>query len=582
MNFFKFILKWGFFLAIWVGVVAMVALFYYFQGLPSLTDLETKDGKQIVQINYANGIRITNRGEIYASEINYYELPPHLINAVIATEDRRFFKHHGVDIFGIIRAYLVNRKAGRIVQGGSTITQQLAKLLFLKPEKTFKRKIQEVLLAVQLERHFTKEQILTFYLNRAYFGSGSYGVGNAAKYYFGKDIAKLNLNESALLAGLLKAPSKLSPKNNKKLAESRTNVVISNMIDAGLLDEKNLKELNQDISYKNDRSQKLYFADFVYDQFPEFLEKNEAEEKVVAITTTLDEKMQENLEDILDEFNEQNHEKLIKAQVAVVVMNKQGAVLAMSGGNDYQQSQFNRAVYAKRQAGSAFKTFVYLTAFEKGFQIDDVFEDKKINIGAWLPDNYESRYLGEVTLQRAFANSLNSVSIQLAQKVGGAAIASMARQCGIISIIDKNDPTIALGTVEVNLLELTGAYATIANDGVPVIPYVISAIKNSNDKLIYQRQSSGLDNIISSDSQKNIKKILREVVKSGTGKNANIADNIYGKTGTSQDFRDAWFIGFNDDYVVGIWIGNDDNSATDKITGGSLPASLFSEIIRKI
>ena len=582
MNFFKFILKWVFFLAIWLGVFAMLALFYYFQGLPSLSDLETRDGKQIVQINYAGGSRITNRGEIYTSEINYYELPPHLINAVIATEDRRFFNHHGVDIFGIIRAYYVNHKAGRIVQGGSTITQQLAKLLFLKSEKTFKRKIQEVILAVQLERHFTKEQILTFYLNRAYFGSGSYGVGNAAKHYFGKDVSKLRLNEAALLAGLLKAPSKLSPKNNKELAEDRTNVVISNMIDAGFLNEKNLKELDQNISYKNDRAQKLYFADFVYNQFPEFLEKNKTQEKVVAITTTLDAKIQENLENVLDEFYQENSEKLGKSQVAVVIMDKSGAILGMSGGNDYQQSQFNRAVYAKRQVGSAFKTFVYLAAFEKGFKPDDIFEDKKINIGAWLPDNYESRYLGEVTLQQAFANSLNSVSVQLAQKIGGGAIVSKARQCGIVSPIDKNDPTIALGTVEVNLLELVGAYATIANHGIPTIPYFISTIKNSEDELLYHRQSSGLDRVISEESQKNIKKILREVVENGTGKNANIADNIYGKTGTSQNFRDAWFIGFNDYYVIGIWMGNDDNSATNKITGGSLPASLFAEILKKI
>ena len=240
MKFFKFILKWGFFSSIWVAVFATLALLYYFKDLPSLTDLEAQNGKQIVQINYANGDRITNRGEIYSSEVDYYEIPQDLINAVVATEDRRFFNHHGVDIIGILRATYVNHEAGRIVQGGSTITQQLAKMLFLKPERTFKRKIQEILLAVQLERTFTKEQILTFYLNRAYFGSGSYGVGNAAKHYFGRDVSRLTLNQSALLAGLLKAPSKFSPKNNHDLAEDRANVVLKNMIDAGFLDEKNL------------------------------------------------------------------------------------------------------------------------------------------------------------------------------------------------------------------------------------------------------------------------------------------------------------------------------------------------------
>lgn len=560
----------------------MIALFYYFQGLPSLSDLEKESGKKIIEINYSNGNRITNRGEIYTSEVNFYEIPQHLINAVIATEDRRFFGHHGVDIFGIIRAYNVNKKAGRIVQGGSTITQQLAKLLFLKSERTFKRKIQEILLAVQLERNFTKEQILTFYLNRAYFGAGNYGVGNAAKNYFGKEVAQLNLSESALLAGLLKAPSKLSPKNNRELAESRTNVVLKAMIDAGFLNEKNFSELNQDPNYKVDHAQRLYFADFAFEQFPEFLGKKDADEKIISITGTLDEKIQEKLENILHQFVQKNSAKIGKSELSVVVMNKSGAVLGMSGGNDYQKSQFNRAVYAKRQAGSAFKTFVYLAAFEKGLHPDDVFEDKKINVGAWLPENYENRYLGAVTLSQAFANSLNSVAIQLARKVGGEAVTEVAHRCGIVSKIDKNDPTIALGTTEVTLLELVGAYATIANDGAPVIPYAISEIKTGDGILVYQRQSSGLDAVISAAAEEKIRKVLREVVVHGTGKNANIGDDIYGKTGTSQNFRDAWFVGFNSEYVIGVWIGNDNNSPTNKITGGSLPAQLFGEIVEKI
>lgn len=586
MKFFKLIAKWTFFFSIWIAIFATLALFYYFKDLPSLSDLEAKNGKQIVQINYANFVRITNRGEIYSSETNYYELPQNLIDAVIATEDRRFFSHHGVDIFGILRAGYVNHEAGRIVQGGSTITQQLAKLLFLNSDRNFKRKIQEVLLAVQLERNFTKEQILNFYLNRAYFGSGSYGVGNAAKHYFGKEVSKLNLNECALLAGLLKAPSKFSPKNNHNLAESRANIVIKNMIDAGFLDEKNLTQLDEDTSYKIDHSQKLYFADFVFDEFGEFLQQKESSknpsENLLKITSTLDEKIQENLEDVLDDFSQKNSAKIDKSQIAVVIMKKDGAIIGMSGGKDYQQSQFNRAVTAKRQAGSAFKTFVYLAAFEKGFSPDDLMEDKKINVGAWLPDNYESRYLGEVTLQQAFGYSLNSVAVQLARQVGGSAVAQVARKCGVLSKIDKNDPTIALGTSEVSLLELTAAYASIAADGVPAIPYAILQIKNSADEILFKRESSGFEPIFSKEALDKIKKVLRQVVEIGTGKNANIAKNIYGKTGTSQNFRDAWFVGFNDDFVIGVWLGNDDNSATKKITGGGLPAQLFAEIIEKI
>ncbi len=574
-----FLLKWGLFFAIWLSIFLACVFLYYLRDLPSLSDLETRNGKQVVQINYSNDSRITNRGDIYSSEIKYFELPQNLINAVIATEDRRFFKHCGVDFFGIVRAYYANHKAGRIVQGGSTITQQLAKLLFLKPERTFKRKIQEILLALQLEKDFTKEQILAFYLNRAYFGSGSYGIGNAAKFYFGNDVSSLNLNESAMLAGLLKAPSKLSPKNNQNLAEDRANAVLKKMISAGFLSENNLSELDKDINYKVDHAQRLYFADFIYDQFAEFLNKKDAKESLVRITTTLNEATQAKLENTLNQFVEKNSKELGKSQISVIVMDKGGAILAMSGGLDYQQSQLNRSAYSKRQAGSAFKTFVYLAAFESGLTASDVFEDKKINVGTWLPENYNGRYLGNVTLRQAFANSLNSVSIQLARKVGDKAIISTARKLGITSKIEKNDPTISLGTTEVTLLELVSAYATIANGGKPVNPYAISEIKNEKDEILYKIESSGFSPVISETALEEIKKVLREVVASGTGKVANIAKNIYGKTGTSQNFRDAWFIGFNDDLVVGVWIGNDDNSPTNKITGGSLPANLFGEII---
>lgn len=582
MKFLKFVLKWGLIFSAWALVLGIIVIFYYSYDLPGLDSLDVQENKQVVQVNYENGERITNFGENLGSEVNFYELPSHLINAVVATEDRRFFSHHGVDVFGIVRAFYANQKAGKIVQGGSTVTQQLAKLLFLTPDRNFKRKIQEVLLAVQLEHSFTKEKILTLYLNRAYFGSGNYGVGNAAKFYFGKNVSEINLNEAAMLAGLLKAPSKLSPRNNQELAENRADAVLDKMIDAGFLDEKNLSEINQDVAYKIDNLQKLYFADFVKDQFSDFIPQDSAQGKIISVKTTLDNKVQENLEESLNKFVNDNDKKLGKSQIAAIVMRKDGAVLGMSGGKDYQKSQFNRATYAKRQPGSAFKTFIYLAAFENGFKPDDVIEDKKINIGTWLPDNYENNYFGEVTLKQAFAKSLNSVAVQLAQKLDKNVIVRIASKVGVVSEIDKDDPTIALGTTEVSLYELTSAYATIANNGEVAIPYVISEIKNDKDEWLYKRSTSGLGAVISEGSEEYIKEVLREVVKSGTGKNANIADDIYGKTGTSQNFRDAWFIGFNDKFIIGIWIGNDDNSPTDKITGGSLPASLFAEIMKKI
>lgn len=570
--------------AIFFSTIALIALaatvIYYCQDLPNIDDLGKENNNQVVEINFSNDNRIGNYGDVYHDEARFYELPQNLINAVIATEDRKFFTHPGVDILAIVRASYVNHKAQRIVQGGSTITQQLAKLLFLKPERTLKRKIQELILAFQLEQRLTKEQILTTYLNRAYFGSGNYGITAAAKFYFGKEVAELNLNESALLAGLLKAPSKLSPHNNHRWAEERTSVVLHNMIEAGFLSRKNIKELNEDIYYQNSTSQKLYFSDFVNEQFKEYLDANDLQKKLLKVTTTLNERLQKNLENVTNKFVEENAKKLGKSQLAVIIMDRSGAILGMVGGKDYKKSQFNRATAAKRQAGSLFKTFVYLTAFENGFSPEDVFEDKKINIGTWLPDNYENKYYGKITLKKAFANSLNSVSIQLAQKLNQQEIIDIAKKLGINSEINKNDLTIALGTSESSLYELTTAYASIANDGKPVIPYAIEKISDTNGNELYRHQSSGFDSVISEKSLDEIKELMHAVIEEGTGKNANVASDIYGKTGTSQNFRDAWFIGFDDNYVIGVWIGNDDNSATNKITGGSLPAQLFARLVK--
>ncbi|MSP33376.1 MAG: PBP1A family penicillin-binding protein [Rickettsiales bacterium] len=578
----KFVIKWGLILAVIASIAIGIAIAYYCQGLLDIENLDRKSDKQIVQINFSNNERITNFGDIYYDEVQFYELPQHLINAVVATEDRKFFNHIGIDVFAIIRAYQANHKAGKIVQGGSTITQQLAKLLFLNPERTIQRKIQEVILALQLERRFTKEQIITIYLNRAYFGSGNYGVAAAAKFYFGKPVSDIDLNEAAMIAGLLKAPSKLSPKNNQNSAENRANVVIRGMIKSGFLSEKNIKEINKDISFKTNSSQKLYFADFVHDQFADFLAKKDLDKKLFLITTTLDEKVQVCMEEATNDFVVDNAKKIDKSQIAVIIMNKDGAVLGMSGGKDYQKSQYNRAVSAKRQPGSVFKTFIYLAAFEKGFKPSDVFEDKKVNIGAWLPDNYEGKYFGKVDLKTAFAKSLNSVSIQLAQKINQRDITDTATKLGIVSQIDKNDLTIALGTTEVTLYELTAAFASIANNAKPVIPYAISSIKDDKNREIYKRESSGLPPVLSEETKEYAREILRAVVEDGTGSKANISPNIFGKTGTSQNFRDAWFVGFDNDYVIGVWIGNDDNSSTKKITGGSLPAELFAKILKKL
>lgn len=578
----KFVIKWGIILSVLAAIALGGVIVYYCQGMPDIENLDRGTDKQVVQINFSNNNRITNFGDIYYDEAQFYELPQNLVNAVVATEDRKFFNHFGVDILAIVRASYVNHKAGKIVQGGSTITQQLAKLLFLNSERTLQRKIQEVILAFQLERRFTKEQIITIYLNRAYFGSGNYGVAAASKFYFGKSVSNISLNEAALLAGLLKAPSKLSPKNNQDSAEDRTNVVLSRMIEEGFISEKNIKEINQDISFKTNSSQKLYFADFIHDQYGEFLTKKDLNKKLISVSTTLDEKVQASLEDAVNKFVVNNSKKIDKSQIAVIVMKRDGACLGMIGGKDYQHSQYNRAVSAKRQAGSTFKTFIYLSAFEEGYEPRDVFEDKKVNIGEWLPDNYDKKYFGKVNLRDAFANSLNSVAIQLAQKINHQKIADIAIKLGITSPINRNDLTIALGTTEVTLYELTAAFASIANDGHPVIPYAISEIKDEDNNKLYIRESSGFPSVLSESTQEYAREILRAVVENGTGKKANISSEVLGKTGTSQAYRDAWFIGFDDNYVIGVWMGNDDNSSTQKITGGSLPAELFAKILKRL
>lgn len=582
MKFFKFCLKWGFFLSIWMGIFIFGLIFYYFQDLPPLSDLQGQDEQdKIVRIEYFDNSKLVTRGKIDVDEASYYQLPQHLVNAVVAIEDRRFFDHCGIDIWGILRATIVNLKAGSVVQGGSTITQQLSKMMFLSSQRNFKRKIQEVLLAIQLERHFDKEQILTFYLNKAYFGAGSYGVQNAARQYFGKNVSALTLNESAILAGLLKAPSKLSPKTNRALAEERASVVIKAMIDAGFLTEENIDEILSDPTYQIDHLQRFYFADYVFEQLPDFLGEEDFKKKNINVTSTLNKDLQLKVEKIVNKFIQANKTRLDKAQIALTLMDRKGAILAMIGGKDYQKSQFNRAIYARRQPGSAFKPFIYLTAFENGMSFDDILEDKKVVVGDWNPENYNEEYLGDVTLEDALSKSLNSISVQLARQFGGDEIARIARKFGILSDIDVNDPTISLGTNELTLLELTSAYATIANDGEPTIAHAIEKIA-SGDEILYQRSSSGFPRVASQVAIENVKICLRSVVERGTGRAANVRKNIFGKTGTSQNFQDAWFVGFDDDYVMGIWIGNDNNLPTKKISGGSLPARLFGQVFKEI
>lgn len=550
------------------------------QDLPDLKNFNKKDHFQNIDVTYSNGKIIKSFGNNVVDEVDFYELPDYLVDAIIAIEDRRFFDHFGIDIISIARAAYINHKKGYIAQGASTITQQLAKLLFLDSQKTFKRKVQEVLLAFQLERKFTKEQILTLYLNRAYFGSGNYGVKNAAKSYFNKDIAEINLSEAAILAALLKAPSKLSPKNNPQLAEERANLVIKNMIQNDYLDESDISEIGSRPNYQIDTMQRFYLVDIAFRNYLDFLPADYKNDKSIIIKTTLDENLQEKVQNITQDFIKKNNNELKNSQLALLVMDYQGQVKAVIGGKNYQDSQFNRAFDAKRQAGSLFKTFVYLAAFENGFQDNDIFTDEKIKFSDWLPSNYDNLYYGDVDLKTAFAKSLNSVAIQLAQKVTIPKINDLLSKFNI-KIENENNLTIALGSPSISLYEIVGAYAIIANHGNYLIPSYIDSIY-SKKNLIYKRYGSQIGQVISNQSWYMMDKLLEEVVRSGTGRQARSKFSVRGKTGTSQNHRDAWFVGYSDNFVVGVWIGHDDSNSSTKITGGSFPAILFAQIIDNI
>lgn len=381
------------------------------------------------------------------------------------------------------------------------------------------------------------------------------------------------------MVGVLKAPSKLAPNKNRKLAEERADIVLQNMINSGDLGLDSIKYLDDEVSYKDNKLQEFYFTDYVKSQYQDFLNQKQRAQGFFKINTTLDKKLQDLTKISVDRLYRKYPKRLQNSQIAVLVMSHDGKILSMIGGKNYQDSQFNRAVNSKRQIGSIAKTFIYLTAFEKNFTPEDIFEDKKITIGNWSPKNYNNKYYGQVSLEEAFARSLNSVAVQLAQKVKIKNILQNMRKMNIESKIDQ-DLTMALGTAQLSLLELATSFAIIANGGHYIIPSFIESIKSGSNKLIYERKSSNIGKIFDSKQITWIKQLLRSVITYGTGNNANITEDIFGKTGTSQDFRDAYFVGFNSNYVVAIWIGNDNNKATNQITGGMLPALLFKNIIQ--
>lgn len=532
-----------------------------------------------ITIKAADGSIIGSYGDVYGDFIPYEDLPKSLVNAVVATEDRNFFHHFGVDPLGLLRAAFVNFRAHRVVQGGSTITQQLAKNAFLTPDRTMKRKLQEMILAIKLERRFSKKDILAMYLNRVYMGAGNYGVDAAAQRYFAHHVQQLTVPEAAMLVGLLKAPTRYTPTTNPDRSEKRATQVLLNMMDAGYLTQKQVDEAkvayeDDDAVYREGQTMgKYYFTDYVAGQVSDIL--NDSKQDVIVTTTLLPDKQAE-AEEAVTQIMSQKGAAMKAKQAALVSMSPDGAVRAMVGGRSYKTSQFNRATQGLRQPGSSFKLFVFLAALEAGYTPETQMEDKPITIGKWRPKDYTGKYLGTVSLRKSFAESLNSVAVQLSETVGRHRVIDMAERLGISETIDPN-PSLALGTTEVTLLEMTRAYAHLASGGKYVRPYVIEKIVNTSDEVLYEHPKPGEERAISADVVAMMNDMLLAVTTSGTGKAALIGRPVAGKTGTASDYRDAWFIGFVPQLVTGVWVGNDDTTPMKKVTGGSLPASIFKQ-----
>lgn len=526
-----------------------------------------------------NGNEIHSYGAVYSEIIYAEDLPRHITDAIVYTEDRRFYQHWGFDVISFGRAMIANLFAGRYAQGGSTITQQVAKNLFLTNKKTITRKVQELLLALWLEHKFSKEQILSLYLNRVYFGNGAYGIEAAANRYFQKNSEDLNILEGAVLAGMLKAPSRYNPIASKQRALERAKVVLGILRENRLLDEKGYKQaLNMPLGREKSAKVQngLYFADAAYAEVLALV--GEPQNDIYALTT-LDQDLQEKATAILQKYINESKDKRV-SQGAVVVMDWHGAIKAMVGGVSYAKSQFNRATSALRQPGSAFKTFVYLAAAEKGMTAKDMVEDRPINIKGWRPENHDKKYYGEVTTRFAFAQSLNLAAVNLAQRVGIGNVRRTAAKLGISTKIG-NDLSIALGTSVVKVVDMAAAYAVIANGGFAVRPYMVEEVYTNDGYQLYQRIADKEQRIVSSEAVEVMHKLMREVLKTGTGRFIKIGHEAFGKTGTSQDNRDAWFVGFDNEKVAAVWVGNDDNSPMKGVYGSGLPAKIWQEIMRK-
>jgi 1A family penicillin-binding protein len=570
------------FAAFAVVVVLLSGLILYSVAtLPIGGGLQVEPTQSAVTIESAKGEPFATRGVFKGDRLTAQDLPPHLAQAIIAIEDRRFYQHGGVDFRGILRAGWRNSQAGGTREGGSTITQQLARLMFLSPERTFRRKTQEALLAIWLEGQLTKEEILLRYLNTAYFGAGAYGVDAAAKRYFGKKASELTLAESAMLAGLVRAPSQLAPTRNFGGAKERQETVLQAMVDIKAISAAEAETARaQKVNLRTPPETppgSNYFVDMVAGDLRRVLGSSSGD---LTLRTTLNLELQRLAEGVIERRLEQEGTKKKVSQAALVALAKDGAVLALVGGRDYEASQFNRATQAKRQAGSLFKLFVYLTALQRGYTPQSVVVDKPTQIGEWEPQNYSGGFRGSMTLRNAFAHSVNTIAVQLGDEVGIPAVIDTAKRMGVQSTLPAV-PSLALGSAEVTLMDMTRAFGSVAAGVQSIEPYSIRSIAGNSQQALYTKPNAGTE--VSGQlgaSRAMMLELLQAVVNEGTGKAARIANvPVGGKTGTTQEYRDAWFIGFTPELIVGVWTGNDDNTPTNRVTGGDLPANIWHDFV---
>jgi penicillin-binding protein 1A len=574
------------------GIVLMLALAVPAFRMTSDDDWLKKSELAVTFLDrYGN--EVGSRGVRHNDSIPLDEFPDNLIKAVLATEDRRFYDHFGIDIGGTIRAFVTNARAGGVVQGGSSLTQQLAKNLFLSNERTLDRKIKEAFLAMWLETHLTKNEILKLYLDRAYMGGGAFGVDAAAQYYFNKSARDVDLAEAAMLAGLFKAPTKFSPNVNLPAARARANVVLDNLVDTGMMTEGQVFGARRHPATPVDRRDDHapnYYLDWAFDQMKQLVDTfpKSMTERVFVVRTALDTNLQKAADAAVENSLRQYGEEYHAHQAAAVLMDTDGSVRAMVGGRDYGASQFNRATDAMRQPGSSFKPYVYATALEHGFKPSSIVVDAPICIGNWCPHNYGNGYAGAMTLITALTHSINTIAVRLSiavgdgnAKVGRARIIQTARAMGITTPL-PDTPSLPIGADAVTLIEHTGAYATFPNLGKAVKPHAILEVRTGDGKVVwrYDRDGPKPRQVLPPKVAQDMITMMNSVVENGTARRARL-DGIAaaGKTGTTNAYRDAWFMGYTGNFVCGVWFGNDDYTSTNRMTGGALPAMTWHSIM---